>query len=127
MHKIDPVTKNIELTRGDVLPLAITAKNIDGSDYTFAYGDIIRFTVFERKDCSCVVMQKDTVVTTEGISVDIDLEKEDTKIGGIIDKPVDYWYEVELNPDTRPQTIVGYEKELGAKIFTLLPEGGDKQ
>jgi hypothetical protein len=50
------------------------------------------------------------------------LSKEDTKIGKKVNKPVDYWYEVELNPDTYPQTIVGYDED-GAKIFKLYPEG----
>lgn len=43
----------------------------------------------------------------------------------MVNKPTDFWYEVELNPDTAPQTIIGYDKETGAKIFRLYPEGGD--
>ena len=58
-------------------------------------------------------------------SVRIRLRREDTKIGDIIHKPVKYWYEVELNPDTEPQTIVGYDDD-GPKIFTLYPEGADE-
>ena len=75
-------------------------------------------------------MQKDTKVLEEATSVDINLTSEDTKIGNIINKDIDYWYEVELNPDTRPQTIIGYEidpqtRKPLEKIFKLLPEGGD--
>jgi hypothetical protein len=37
---------------------------------------------------------------------------------------VDYWYEVELNPDEDCQTIVGYDED-GAKVLRLFPEGAD--
>ena len=55
-------------------------------------------------------------------TVTVTLDNKDTKFGDIISKPVDYWYEVELNPETKPQTIVGYDED-GAKIFKLFPEG----
>ena len=126
MYKI--IDGNIEVTRGDGLPLSISTSNKDGSPYTFQERDVIRVKVFERKDCGCVVLQKDTIVETATTSVNVDLTKEETKIGELISRPIDYWYEVELNPDTDfPQTIIGYTKEKGAKLFTLLPEGGDKK
>ena len=132
MYRIDAKTKQIDLTRGDVACIRISAKNDDGTDYTFQVGDVVRFRVFKKKDCQCTVLQKDTSVVEEGKTVDINLESEDTKIGDIINKDTDYWYEVELNPDTRPQTIIGYEinQETGRpweKIFKLLPEGNDKK
>ena len=49
---------------------------------------------------------------------------EDTKIGQVINKPIDYWYEIELNPEINPQTVIGYDND-GAKIFKLFPEGAD--
>ena len=52
------------------------------------------------------------------------LSKTDTKIGEVINKPTDYWYEVEVNPHTNPQTIIGYGEE-GAAIFKLFPEGDE--
>ena len=55
-------------------------------------------------------------------SVDLSLDSTETTIGDIINKPVEYWYEIQLNPDTEPQTIIGYD-ENGAKIFKLYPEG----
>ena len=116
--------KSIYLTRGDVAILSVTAKKSAIENYTFAKGDIVRFKVFEKKNCENVVMQKDTRVSTEGTAVEIQLTKEDTTIGELINKPVDYWYEVELNPDTAPQTIVGYDED-GAKVFRLYPEGGN--
>jgi hypothetical protein len=87
--------------------------------------------VFEKKKCNNVVLVKDVEVLEVGTTVDINLNSEDTKIGEVISKDVDYWYEVELNPDTKPQTIIGYEydketKKALEKIFKLLPEGADK-
>jgi hypothetical protein len=46
------------------------------------------------------------------------------KIGDVISKHKDYWYEVVLNDDTLPQTIIGYDED-GAKLFRLFPEGDD--
>ena len=118
---------NIEHTRGDILPLAITTTNDDGTDYVFKVGDVVRFTIYKKKDCSCVELQKDVVVEEETTEVYIDLTREDTKIGGLISKPVDYNYEVQLNPDTYPQTIIGYTVKDGPKLFTLTPEADDKE
>ena len=92
--------------------------------YTFKAGDVVRMKVFEKKACHCVEVQKDFEVTEDTDVVSIALTKEDTKIGEIISKPKDYWYEVELNPETQPQTIIGYD-EGGSKTFRLFPEGGD--
>lgn len=127
MFKINPITKQIDITRGDVGNIRINAKN----GYTFKVDDVIRFKVFKRRDCHCVELQKDTVVTEETSVVDISLTSENTKIGDIISRDMNYWYEIELNPDTNPQTIVGYEidPQTGKaleKIFKLLPEGSDK-
>ena len=123
MFKIEGST--IKATRGDIGVVPVSAKNGD-TDYTFQVGDIVRFKVFKDKDCGCVELQKDVAVETETTEVIIPLVKEDTKIGDLIIKPTTYWYEVELNPDTNPQTIIGYDDE-GAKLFVLYPEGGDKQ
>lgn len=94
--------------------------------HTFNKGDVVRFKVFKKKDCGCVEIQKDITVSEQTTHIDIELTSDDTKIGELINKPVDYWYEVELNPDTKPQTVIGYD-EAGEKIFKLYPEGNDKQ
>lgn len=113
---------SIYVTRGDAAVFSVGA-TLDGQPYTFKADDVVRFKVFAKKECADVVLQKD-VEATEGISaVEIALDKEDTKIGEVISKPTDYWYEVELNPETYPQTIIGYD-ENGAKVFKLFPEGG---
>lgn len=113
---------SIYVTRGDAATFSVGA-TIDGTAYAFKADDVVRFSVFAKKDCEDVVLQKDVQATEGANAVEINLDKEDTKIGEPISKPVDYWYEVELNPDTYPQTIIGYD-ENGAKVFKLFPEGG---
>lgn len=116
--------KSIYLTRGDIANILVTANTSDGNLYTFQKGDVVRFKVFKRRDCGCVEIQKDTVVEEETTEVTIFLGKEDTKIGDVISKPTNYWYEVEMNPNTNPQTIIGYDED-GEKLFVLYPEGSD--
>lgn len=110
-------------TRGDAGGFAVQA-TLAGEAYTFRAGDVVRFKVFAKKDCENVVLQKDVTVSEDTTQVEINLDGDDTKFGEVISKPTDYWYEVELNPETKPQTIVGYDEE-GAKIFKLFPEGKD--
>ena len=112
----------INITRGDSAVLSVSATITDTS-YEFKPDDVIRLKVFARKDCSDVVLQKDITVTEATSAVEIALTSEDTTIGEVISKPTDYWYEVELNPETKPQTIIGYDDN-GAKVFKLFPEGG---
>lgn len=112
----------INITRGDAAFFSVSA-SADGGEFEFKQGDVVRLKVFVKKNCADVVLQKDVEVTEPTKAVAIVLEKEDTTIGNVISKPVDYWYEVELNPETYPQTIVGYD-ENGAKLFRLYPEGG---
>ena len=114
---------SIHVTRGDSLFFTVTAEE-NGENYVFLQGDVVRIKVTEKKECDNVVLQKDFIVTEKTEAVDIILNGQDTKIGDVISKPVDYWYEIELNPYTNPQTIIGYDDE-GAKIFKLLPEGRD--
>lgn len=112
---------SIECTRGDAGVFSVCA-TINGETYTFRADDVVRFTVYGKKDCSDVVLQKDVTVVENTEEVAFLLESEDTKFGDVISKPVDYWYEVELNPNTYPQTIIGYDGD-GAKVFKLYPEG----
>ena len=118
---------NIYVTRGDMLPLAVDALNADKSAYNFKIGEIIRVKIMEAGNVKNVLLQKDFTVEAEGTVVNIDLTSEDTRIGELINKPHEYWYEIELNPDTpKTMTIIGYSKEKGAALFVLLPEGGNK-
>ena len=95
-----------------------------GEVYEFQTGDLVRLKVTEKKKCENVVLQKDFPVTAPTQVLQLRLTGQDTKIGNVISRPVDYWYEVELNPLSHPQTIIGYDEE-GPKIFKLLPEGRD--
>lgn len=114
---------SIYATRGDIVAFSVTA--MDGDEaYHFQAGDVARIKIFGKKDCSRVVLQKDFPIPTLTEVLTIFLSKEDTKIGEVISKPVDYWYEVELNPETNPQTIIGYGED-GPAIFKLFPEGAD--
>lgn len=114
---------SIFCTRGDAGGFNVQATS-GGEPYTFRVGDVVRFKVFAKKDCENVVLQKDVSVGEETTQVEVFLEGSDTKFGEVISKPTDYWYEIELNPDTKPQTILGYD-ENGAKVFKLFPEGKD--
>jgi hypothetical protein len=115
--------KSMSITRGDAVTFWVAAV-INGEDYHFKNGDVVRFKVFEKKNCDNVVLKKDTKVTEDLLAVQIYLSGDETKVGDVISKPVDYWYEVELNPDTHPQTIVGYDED-GAKVFKVYPEGAE--
>lgn len=115
--------KSIYVTRGDILAFKVTS-DYYGENYVFQAGDIVRMKVFEKKGCDCVMLQKDFIVEADTEEVTITLTGSDTKIGELIHKPKDYWYEVELNPLTNPQTIIGYDED-GAKVFRLFPEGAD--
>ena len=114
---------SIYATRGDIVFFTVSA-NEEGEPYSFKAGDVVRIKVFGKKDAEKVVLEKDFPVNEETQEVEILLDKEDTKIGEVISKPKDYWYEIELNPLTNPQTIVGYDED-GPKIFKLFPEGKD--
>lgn len=116
--------KSIHLTRGDIAVIEIGASISDNEDYTFQIGDVVRLRIFEKYHHENVILQKDVLIESETPSIDISLYKDDTKIGDLINKPKDYWYEIELNPDTSPQTIIGYDSD-GPKIFRLYPEGDD--
>ncbi|MBQ3520998.1 MAG: hypothetical protein IJA50_03755 [Firmicutes bacterium] len=116
--------KSIYLTRGDACIIKVKAKDKQGNIKTLHEGDVVRITVTDQKSCGNVVLQKDVKVNAEMTEVQIPLTRDETKLGNIISKPKDYWYEIELNPDTAPQTIVGYDED-GAKVLKLFPEGGD--
>ena len=111
---------SIYATRGDIVFFSVAAEN-NGVAYTFQPGDLVRISVYGKKDAETVVLQKDFPVVSATEKVDIVLTEQDTKFGEVISKPKDYWYEVVLNPFTDPQTIIGYDED-GAKVFKLYPE-----
>ena len=115
---------SIYVTRGDIAVIAVSAVDKENEPYLFLPGDLLRIKVYGKKDVENVVLQKDFPVLAESYTVDLYLDENDTKIGEVISKPVDYWYEIELDPLSNPQTIVGYDDD-GAKVFKLFPEGRD--
>lgn len=116
---------SIYLNRGDMLFFNVSAKD-HGYPYTFKPGDIVRISVTAKKDVTDVYIQKDFPVHEATRTVFIYLEGYETKIGDKISKYRDYWYEIVLNPDTLPQTIIGNNED-GPKIFRLFPEADDKE
>ena len=120
MRVIDGTT--IKINRGDVLPLRLTIPISEEENYTFQEGDIIVFGVYGAKKMSQpALLLKEVTVQEESKHVDIVCTSEEMKIGELIDKPVDYWYEIELNGQ---QTVIGYDDN-GAKILRLFPEGSE--
>jgi hypothetical protein len=116
--------KSIYLTRGDIPSIDVCANISETEPYVFKTDDVVRLKIVEKKNYDNVVLEKDVMVEEETLFISIVLTRTDTKIGGIINKPVDYWYEIELNPDTAPQTFIGHDDD-GPKIFRLFPEGDD--
>ena len=121
MFTID-ASRTIHITRGDVAAINVRASSPDGATYFFNPTDLVRFKVFEKKRCNCILLQKDVLAGVSSDTVTISLTSDDTRLGELINKPVDYWYEVELNPETAPQTIIGYDMD-GPKVFRIYPEG----
>ena len=115
--------KDISATRGDIVFFSVVA-NDDGVPHVFKQGDQLRIKIFEKKGCDKVVLQRDFPVLEDTEQVEVFLSEEDTKIGESINKPIDYWYEIELHTPSGPQTIVGYDED-GPAVFRLLPEGGE--
>ena len=117
---------SIYVTRGDIVFFTVQAKDDTGSLYEFQAGDVLRMKIYGKKNAENIYLEKDFPVENNTNSYVIYLNEEDTKIGDVISKATDYWYEVELNPFTNPQTIIGFDED-GAKIFKLFPEGADSE
>lgn len=118
----DGETKEIErifVHRGDRGSMTYSIEQDDETDYEFKTGDVLEFTVFERKGYDKIpVINKTITIEQPTTEVEILLTEEDTTIGDAQNKPVTYWYEISLNGN---QTINGYDYEEGALEFILLP------
>lgn len=122
MQKIEGTT--IKLNRGDVLNFTLTLSSSTGDPYTFQDGDKVVFSVYNKNKMSDnAVLLKEFVVSGSQQSVEINCTKEDTQLGDLINKPVEYWYEIELNNE---YTVIGYDED-GAKLLMLYPEGSKIQ
>lgn len=110
----------IDCTRGDAGSFSVGAM-LGDAPYTFRVGDIVRLTVCAKKDYSSIMLQKDVRVEEETALVEFHLDSDETKFGDVISKATEYWYTIELNPDTYCQTIIGHTQD-GARVFMLYPE-----
>ena len=115
----------IHITRGDVASFDVSSVHPDNTSYEFQPGEVVSFRVYEKSDLSFLYLRKDVTVTEASTSVTINLTSNDTKIGEMVNAPTTYWYEIVVNPDTAPQTIIGYDLK-GAKELILYPEGSDE-
>lgn len=107
MLKIDG--RNIIITRGDVLPITITAQNeIDETNYEFQIDDVIRFKILQKDKMENVLLQKDFIITEPGEEQEIVIPEGDMKIGELKSKPEDFWYEIEINPAQKCMTLSNY-------------------
>lgn len=118
--------KNIHINRGDVCNFLIGAKlKASGDSYTFRKGDVVRFQIMEKGNSKNILVEKDFEVAEDTEKVQISLDSKDTRLGDPINKPAYYWYAIRINPETKPQTIIGYNKDDGAREFVLYPEGSE--
>ena len=121
MFKIEK--NKILVNRGDFGIIDFRIPIDKETDYAFEIGDVISFGVYPTNQYERnPLIYKEITIEEDGVtSVQIVLESEDTRIGPIINKPVQYWYEIQLNKE---QTVLGYDKN-GPKIFMLYPEGSE--
>ena len=122
MFKIDADGTTLKVTRGSSGSFTFGATTPSGEAYVFSQGDVLRLNVTKANKENAVVMSVDTIVEESTTEVTISITSYDSKIGTVINKPTDYWYDIELNPDSSvAQMLLGYDDD-GAKIFRLYPE-----
>lgn len=116
--------KTISINRGDEgQSFDLKVPINDTEYYTFKTTDIIKFGVYKRNGFNKQPIILKTIIPEEETqTLTITLTQEETRIGDLINNPVVYWYEIQLNDNT----IIGYD-ESGAKEFILYPEGSDLQ
>lgn len=120
--KYEEATKTIKVNRGDKLPISLTIPISEEENYLFKVGDKITFGVYEKKGYEKpAVILKEVTVEKETDTIDLSLTSEETKIGEIQNKTVEYWYEIQLNEN---ETIIGADDD-GNKIFELWAEGSN--
>lgn len=115
------IDKEIHINRGDRLLMEFSIDN-ENEKYTFKDGDKIKFSIYEKMGMDKPpILSKEIIPIVGATSVDIDIPGSKMKIGEMTNKPIEYWYEIELNDE---ETIIGYDED-GAKKLILYPEGAD--
>jgi protein involved in polysaccharide export with SLBB domain len=124
MIKIDNTTKRISINRGDDnVGFTFSIPLEDDEKYEFQIGDVITFGVYGKNKLEePALILKEITIQQATEQVDILLSTAETSIGELTNKPVECWYEIQLNKNT----IIGYD-EKGAKKFIVYPEGSDIQ
>ena len=114
MLKVDNLYKTISVNRGDEnQSFSFSIPTSDLESYTFQIGDIVKFGVYEaNKLDENAVLLKEYTIDEAKTKVTLNFGKNDFVIGDLINKPVTYWYEIQLNGNT----IIGYDED-GAKEF----------
>lgn len=115
MHKIDTKTNVIYVTRGENMYLPFKIK-----DYIFSIGDIIEFKIYGEMGLTYKPMKviKHEVKEITDI-VYISLSSEDTDLFPLNNKPITYWYEIDLN---NKNVVLGYDLK-GPKKIVIYPKG----
>ena len=122
MFNIDEDGTTLKITRGQSGSLTFGALTPEGEPYVFSVGDVIRLNVTKANKMNTVVMSVDTIVEENTEEVTISITSFDSKIGTAINKITDYWYDIELNPDSSiAQMLLGFDDD-GPKILKLYPE-----
>lgn len=122
MFIIDEDGTTLKVTRGQSGTITFGALTPEGEPYTFQVGDVLRLNVTKVNKENSVVMSVDTIIEEATTEATISITSFDSKIGTVINKPTDYWYDIELNPDSAiAQMLLGYDDD-GPKIFKLYPE-----
>lgn len=114
----------IHINRGDSGVIHFSTEQEDGTPYMFQPNDVVRFSVKEKYSDAMPVLRKDITVTEETENIDIELSKNDTTIGELINKPKKYVYDIAINEDN---TVIGYDEDTGAKYFILYPEASNDE
>ena len=122
MFIIDEDNTTIKMTRGQSGFITFSALTPEGDLYTFKRDDIIRLNITKEGRENMIVMSIDTRIEDDTNEASIFIASSNSTIGPVINKPVNYWYDIELNPDTSlAQMLLGYDDN-GPKIFRLYPE-----
>lgn len=113
---------HILINRGDTLPIKLVIPISHTENYIFQVGDTIQFGIYKSRGMSdSALLLKEYTIDEECEEFSFTIPASEMKIGDLINKPTDYWYEINLNGE---QTILGYDTD-GAKIITLYPEGSE--
>lgn len=119
MIRFDEDGITLLVTRGDRGSVTIKLK----AGNTFKTGQEVALVVVKKKGYTDEpVLEKSVIIEQDTDTVQIPLESEDTKIGELINKKVDYWYNIVVDKD---QTIFGSDND-GEKIFRLFPEAKEE-